>query len=187
MNPSTICEAPKSGSVAGRGGFSIACRSLGSPSKTSEQTGIDHELQQDDVHRIQDRRQAHEDGQQRQPGDGHVDRGHVGQRLAQVREDAPSEPHAADDRDEAVVEEHEIGGLPRDVGAALAHGDADVGGFERRRVVDAVPGHGDDLAVGLQRLDQRKLLLRHDAGEDPDPPHPLAQGRPDRGRPSPCP
>ena len=116
------------------------------------------------------------DGQQGQPGDRHVDRRHVGQRLAQVREDAPPEPHAADDRDEAVVEEDEVRGLPRDIRAALPHGDADVGGFERRRVVDAVPGHGDDLAVGLQRLDQGKLLLRHDAGEDPDPPYPLAQG-----------
>ena len=71
-------------------------------------------------------------------------------------EDAPPEPHAADDRDEVVVEQHEIRRLPRDIRAALPHGDADVGGLERRRVVDAVAGHGDDLAVGLQRLDQAR-------------------------------
>ena len=35
--------------------------------------------------------------------------------------------------------------LDRDVGAG-AHGDADVGGGERRRIVDAVAGHGDDAA-----------------------------------------
>ena len=38
------------------------------------------------------------------------------------------------------------GRLAGHVGAAAAHGDADVGGLERRGVVDAVAGHGDDLA-----------------------------------------
>ena len=52
----------------------------------------------------------------------------------------------ADHRREVVLGEHERGGLASDVGAALAHGDADVGGLERGRVVDAVAGHGDDLA-----------------------------------------
>ena len=53
----------------------------------------------------------------------------------------------ADDRREVVVEQHERGGLARHVGAALAHGDADVGGLERRRVVHAVAGHRHDLAA----------------------------------------
>jgi hypothetical protein len=41
----------------------------------------------------------------------------------------------------------------RHVGAG-AHGDADIGLGQRRRVVDAVAGHRDDAALGLQLLDQ---------------------------------
>ena len=76
--------------------------------------------------------------------------------------------HGADDRGEVVVGEHERRGLARDVGAALAHRDADVGGLERRRVVDAVAGHRDDLAARLERLHDAQLLLGHDAREDVD-------------------
>jgi hypothetical protein len=49
---------------------------------------------------------------------------------------------------------------------ADAHGDADVGGLQRRRVVHAVAGDGDDLALLLQRLDDQHLLLGGDAGEE---------------------
>ena len=49
-------------------------------------------------------------------------------------------------RGEVVVGQDHVGGLAGDVGAGLAHRDADVGGLERRRVVDAVAGHRDDLA-----------------------------------------
>ncbi len=58
------------------------------------------------------------------------------------------------------------GGLAGHVGAPAAHGDADVGRFQRRRVVHAVAGHGHDLAVGLERVDQAQLLLGHHPGED---------------------
>ncbi len=44
------------------------------------------------------------------------------------------------------VQDRRIGRLQRDVGAA-AHGDADIGGRERRRVVDAVADLGDNLAA----------------------------------------
>ena len=119
------------------------------------------------MHREEDRRQAEEDRQERQARSRDVDGGDVDQRLPEVGEDPAAEPNAADDRGEAVVEEHEVGRLACDVGAALAHGDADMGGLQRRGVVDPVAGHGDDFAVGLERLDQRELLLRPDAGEDP--------------------
>ena len=55
--------------------------------------------------------------------------------------------------------------LDRDVGAG-AHGDADVGGGERRRVVDAVAGHGDDAAFAAQPLDHRRLAVRQHLGLD---------------------
>ena len=62
---------------------------------------------------------------------------------------------ACDDRREVVVEQHHVRRLARHVGAALAHRDADVRALERRRVVDAVAGHRDELARVLQRLDDR--------------------------------
>ena len=54
-----------------------------------------------------------------------------------------------------------LGGL-----RAVAHGDADVGVLEGERVVDAVAGHRDDVAVGLQGVDEGALLLGGDAAED---------------------
>ena len=73
-----------------------------------------------------------------------------------------------DDRAEIVVEQHDRRRLARDVGPATAHRDADVRRLQRGGIVDAVAGHGDDLAVGLQRLDDAQLLLGHDAREDGD-------------------
>ena len=43
--------------------------------------------------------------------------------------------------------QRDAGAFHRDVGAG-AHGDADVGCGQRRRVVDAVAGHRDDAALG---------------------------------------
>jgi hypothetical protein len=48
------------------------------------------------------------------------------------------------------------GALHGDVGAG-AHGDADIGGGERGRVVDAVAGHGDDAALGSDSGRRRPL------------------------------
>ena len=75
---------------------------------------------------------------------------------------------ACDDGGEVVVEQDEAGRLARHVGAAPAHGDADVRGLERGRVVDAVAGHRHDLAARLQRPHDPQLLLGHDAREDVD-------------------
>ena len=51
---------------------------------------------------------------------------------------------------QVALEQGDAGALHRDVGAG-AHGDADVGRGERRRVVDAVAGHRDHPARALQR------------------------------------
>ncbi len=60
--------------------------------------------------------------------------------------------------------QHEVGGGARRVGRA-ADGDADVGLFQRRRIVDAVAGHADDVAGALEDLDDLELVLGEDAGE----------------------
>jgi hypothetical protein len=46
-----------------------------------------------------------------------------------------------------------------------AHSDTDVGGFERRRIVDAIARHRHHLAVFLEHFDETQFLLGHHAGE----------------------
>ena len=72
----------------------------------------------------------------------------------------------ADDRRVRVVEEHQVGRLAGEVGSARAHGDADVRRGERRRVVDAVAGDGDDLAPVLEDLHEPQLVLGRGARDD---------------------
>ena len=92
----------------------------------------------------------------------------VGHRLAQIVVDAPPETDGAHDRPEIVVQQHKRRCFARHIGAASAHGDADIGRLERRRVIHAVPGHRNHGAMRLECLDDAQLLRRHDAGEDAD-------------------
>ena len=66
---------------------------------------------------------------------------------------------------QVALHQRDAGALHRHVGAG-AHRDADVGLRQRRRVVDAVAGHGDHAALGLQALDDRRLLLGQHLGLD---------------------
>ena len=134
--------------------------------------GIDDELEKDDLDGQQQERPAEEHRHERHPRDRHVHGDEVGRGLLEVVEDAPAEPDRLDDRREVVVEEHQGRGLARDVGAAASHRDADVGGLQGRRVVDAVARHDDDLAPRLEGLDEPQLLRRNDAREDGDPADP---------------
>ena len=67
-----------------------------------------------------------------------VRRQEVAQELADVGEDRPPFLDGRDDGCEVVVGEHHVGRLLGHVGPGDAHGHADVGGLERRRVVDPV-------------------------------------------------
>ena len=82
-----------------------------------------------------------------------------------------------DDAREIVVEQHHRGRLARDVGADFAHGHADVGALQRRRVVHAVARHRDELALRLKRLDDADLLLGIDARVHAQMPHAVRQLR----------
>ena len=88
--------------------------------------------------------QAEEQRSERQAGDRHMHGEDEPYGLAQIVVDPSPEPHSLDDRTEVVVEQDDRGGFARDVRAPAAHCDADVGGLQRRGVVDAVAGHGDD-------------------------------------------
>ena len=62
-------------------------------------------------------------------------------------------------------EQRDAGALDRDVRAG-AHRDADIGGRERGRVVDAVARHRDHAALAPQLLDHGALLIRQHLGLD---------------------
>jgi hypothetical protein len=62
----------------------------------------------------------------------------------------------AHDAGQVALQQRDAGAFDGDIGAG-AHGDADIGGGERRRVVDAVAGHGDDAALAAQLLDDLRL------------------------------
>ena len=74
--------------------------------------------------------------------------------------------HGGDDGGEVVVGQNHIGHIFRHVSTGDSHADADIGGFDGGRVVDAVAGHGDDLPAGLPGCDDPHLVLRLYAGVD---------------------
>ena len=127
--------------------------------------GVDDQFQKGDVDRCQDQRQPEEQRQDGQADDRDVYGQRVHHGLAQVGEDAASQTDGGNNRAEVVFEQHQRSRLAGNVGAALAHGDADVRGLQRGCIVHAVAGHGDHFAVGLERFDNGELLLRRDAGE----------------------
>jgi len=119
------------------------------------------------VDRQQDERPIREEHRdQRQAGDGYVNGEDVGDRLFDVVEDPPPQANRLDDGREIIVQQHRAGGFAGHVRAASAHGDADVGRFQGRGVVDPVARHSHDLASGLQGVDDAQLLLWDDAGDD---------------------
>ena len=90
----------------------------------------------------------------------------VDDELADVVVDDAAGLDGGDDRGEVVVGEHHRRCFPGDVGAGLAHRDADVGAPQRWGVVDAIAGHRDDVTFGLQLLGDVQLRLGRRARED---------------------
>src|SRR5262245_8276251 len=73
-----------------------------------------------------------------------------------------------DDCREIIIGQDDIRSLFRNFGSAHSHGDADVGPFERRRIIDAVPGNSQDLILPLESGDDLRFILRRDSREDID-------------------
>ncbi|TKW54492.1 hypothetical protein CTA1_5030 [Colletotrichum tanaceti] len=71
-----------------------------------------------------------------------------------------------EDRGEVVVGEDYVRGLLGHVGAALSHGDADIGALQTGGVVDAVARHGHEAPAPVQGLDHAHLCLGGAAGDD---------------------
>ena len=118
---------------------------------------------------LQDR-EGQRDREQREGDAGHdlwhVRRQDVGHEAPHVVEDRAALLNGVDDVGEIVLDEHHVGGFARHVAAAPPHRDADVRLADGRRVVDAVAGGGDHMALGLERAHDAELLVGPQAGED---------------------
>src|SRR5690606_33533327 len=110
--------------------------------------------------------QAHHDGGEDDHDFGRVAGEQEENEFADVAVNYAALLHRRDDAGVVVVGQHHVGGFFGDVGAGDAHGYADVGLLERRGVVDAVAGHGDNVAVGAQGADDAHLVFRGNPGED---------------------
>mmetsp|Transcript_9769 Transcript_9769/g.32432 ORF Transcript_9769/g.32432 Transcript_9769/m.32432 type:complete len:927 (+) Transcript_9769:309-3089(+) len=125
-----------------------------------------------DVERQRDAHQLHEVGDALR----HLGAQGVRDRLLQVLRREPALLDAKHNRRELVVEQDDVGRILGHLGAADAHGDSNVGLLKGRRVVDAVTGHRDDVAVDLavgplaapllQGLHNQLLVDGGHAGED---------------------
>ena len=79
----------------------------------------------------------------------------VGQEFADVLEYRSPFLDRVDDAREIVVEQHHVRGRTGDLGAGDAHRDTDMRSLQRRRIIDAIAGHRDDVPAALERLTMR--------------------------------
>ena len=81
-------------------------------------------------------------------------------KFPQIVIDGASFLNRGDNCGKIVIEQHHVRRFLGHVGAGDPHGDADVGPFQGRRVVDAVTGHGHYFISILQHLYDLQLVLR---------------------------
>ncbi len=112
-----------------------------------------------DLHGQDRQRCAENDGREDDEAFAHVGGQGPDDELGEVVEDPAAFFDGGFDGGEVVVGEHHVRGFLGDLGAAEAHGDADVGLLQRGRVVDAVAGHGHDVVAGLEAFDEAELLF----------------------------
>jgi hypothetical protein len=110
--------------------------------------------------------QAGQGGQEDDHDLGHVRREQEEHELADVGVDDAALLDGRDDAGVVIIGQHHVGAFLGHIGAGDAHGHADIGALDGRCVVDAVAGHGDDLIVGAQGIDDAHLVFGRDAGED---------------------
>ena len=138
---------------------------------------IGDQIDPENVDRQQRNGQPQERGQQNRPDLGGVTGKDVADELSNVVEDPPTLFDGDHDRGKVVVEEHEARSLARHICALFAHGDADIGSGERRRIIDPVARHSHKLAAALKGCDDPKLLRRINSGKDAGPSNPLGEVR----------
>jgi len=147
------------GSRGGRGGRCMTPPLGGLEGEGEGERDRGHHVDPEDLPRGDRQRQAGEDREQDDTRLATIGGQDEQQRLLDVVEDRAAFAHRAGDGGEVVVRQHQRGGFARRVRAAHAHGDADVGGLQRWRIVHPVAGHGDQLALALQGRDQAQLVF----------------------------
>ena len=129
---------------------------------------VGQQVNKQQVYRLERHCQAKQRGVQNAEDGRHV----AGQQeldgVFDVGVDISSVGDRLDDGGKVVVGQDHRGRILGNLGAGDAHCDADVRLLERRRVVDAVAGHRDDLALLLPCVDDADLMLRRYAGVDRD-------------------
>ena len=166
-SPMSQPRAPvMTGSSGLRGGRSMMFGSTGSTPEGQGRQAVGHQVDPEDLdgqerHREADQgRDEHDQDLAEVAGQQEVDE------LADVVVDAPAFLDGGHDRGEVVVGDDHVRDFLGHVRAGDAHGHADVGLLDRRRVVDAVAGHGHDLAPPPPGPHDPELVLGRDAGVD---------------------
>jgi hypothetical protein len=112
---------------------------------------VHNNIDPQDLHRVERVGRVHQRGERDQRERGNA-RAHLeADKVPDVVENGLALLHSGQDGGEVVVEQDDVAGLFADVGAGQAHGDADVGAFDRHAVVDAVPGHGNNKPMALKK------------------------------------
>ena len=83
-----------------------------------------------------------------------------GQEILNVVEDGLALLNRMQDRREIIIRQNHVRRLLGDVGPVHAHCDANIRLLQRRRIVDPVARHGDNIAAGLQGSDDFHLVVR---------------------------
>ena len=91
---------------------------------------------------------------------------HISEKLADILEYRAAFFDGIHDARKIVVEQDHVGRLLGDIGAGNPHGDADMRGLQRRRVVGAVAGDRRDVTFAFQRLDDAQFVGGAHARED---------------------
>ncbi len=108
---------------------------------------------------------AEQDGDQHHQTLADVGRDRKGDEFHQVVIDPAALLDGGGDGGEVIVGQHHGGGLLGHLGAGDAHGDADIRLAQGRGIIDAITGHGHDMAPPLQGRHQAELLFRRHARE----------------------
>ncbi len=129
---------------------------------------VGQQVDKEQMHRHKRHGQCENGREQHRDDRRHVAREQEEDRVFDVAVDVSAVGDRLDDRGKVVVLQDHARRVLGDLGAGDAHCHADVGFFERRRVIYAVAGHGHDIALALPSLHDADLVLRRNARIDGD-------------------
>ena len=139
----------------------IVARGLHADSHSGQTVGEQVDEQQ--MHRRKGRSQSRDRGEQHTHDACHVARQQKVHGVLDIGVHAATVHDGLHDGGEVVVREDHRSRIFADLGSGDAHGNSDVGLFERRRVVHAVACHRHDATAALPRVHDAYFMLRRHA------------------------